>query len=183
MKITHIILDRDGTLIKYIPYLFEDEKVELINGTAEALKLLIEKKINLYLHTNQSGVGRGFFKMEHVTDCNKRMIELIGLGEGVFQETCIATDFPPSTITFRKPSNLFASQLIEKNKIKKESIIYIGDSISDLKTAKNAGCNAYGVMSGGFDLINLIKMEDNLNYKIFPNLLDVVKYLINKKYI
>ena len=31
MKIEHVILDRDGTLIKYIPCLFEKEKVELIN--------------------------------------------------------------------------------------------------------------------------------------------------------
>ena len=43
MKIKHVILDRDGTLIKYIPYLFKKEKVELIPGTIEAIKILIKK--------------------------------------------------------------------------------------------------------------------------------------------
>ena len=57
----HFILDRDGTLIKYVPYLFEKAKVELINGTIEAISLLLEKNINVYLHTNQSGVGRGYY--------------------------------------------------------------------------------------------------------------------------
>ena len=44
MKIKHVILDRDGTLIKYIPYLFEKEKVELITGTIEAINIINKKK-------------------------------------------------------------------------------------------------------------------------------------------
>ena len=51
------------------------------------------------------------------------------------------------------------------------------------KTAKNIECNAYGVMSGGYDLESLIKAETNLNYKIFPNLIDTVKHLIKNNYI
>jgi D-glycero-D-manno-heptose 1,7-bisphosphate phosphatase len=181
MKIEHIILDRDGTLIKYIPYLFEKEKVELINGTTSAIKLLIEKNIKIYLHTNQSGVGRGYFEIINVQDCNNRMIELIGLGESIFQDICIAPDFPPSKVSYRKPSSLFANELIEKYNLDKSSLAYIGDSISDLKTAKNIECNAYGVMSGGYDLETLIKSETDLNYNIFPNLLEVVNYLIKNK--
>ena len=177
----HFIIDRDGTLIKYIPYLFEKEKVELIPGTIEALNLLIKKKIKLYLHTNQSGVGRGYFRMNDVIDCNNKMIELIGLGKNIFEEICIAPDFPPSKISYRKPSNLFAKKLIKKYNIERNSIIYVGDSISDLKTANNVGCNAYGVMSGGYDLQNLIKFETDLNYDIYSNLLEVVHHLIKNK--
>ena len=183
MKIKHVILDRDGTLIKYIPYLFEKEKVELVTGTIEAINLLIKKNIKLYLHTNQSGVGRGYFEISDVIDCNNKMIELIGLGHNIFEEICIAPDFPPSKISYRKPSSLFGIQLIEKYNLDKSSIAYIGDSISDLKTAKNIECNAYGVMSGGYDLESLIKAETNLNYNIFPKLIDTVKHLIKNNYI
>ena len=181
MKIKHVILDRDGTLIKYIPYLFEKEKVELISGTIEAIKLLIKKKIKIYLHTNQSGVGRGYFGINDVVDCNNKMIVLIGLGGNIFQEICVAPDFPPLKSSYRKPSGLFATELMQKNDFHKKSIVYIGDSISDLKTAKNIGCKAYGVMSGGYDLVTLIKSETDLNYKIFPNFLDVVNHLIENK--
>ena len=181
MKIKYVILDRDGTLIKYIPYLFEKEKVELITGTIEAISLLIKKNIKIYLHTNQSGVGRGYFGISDVVDCNNKMIELIGLGQNIFQEICVAPDFPPSKVSYRKPSSLFANELIKKCDLEKKSIVYIGDSISDLKTAKNIGCNAYGVMSGGYDLETLIKSETDLKYDIFPNLLEVVNHLIENK--
>ena len=181
MKIKHVILDRDGTLIKHIPYLFEKEKVILINGTIEAIKLLIKKNIKLYLHTNQSGVGRGYFGISDVIDCNNQMIELIGLVPNIFEEICIAPDFPPSNVSYRKPSSLFANELINKYNLDRDSIAYIGDSLSDLKTAKNIGCNAYGVMSGGYDLETLIKSESDLNYSIFSNLLEVVNYLIKNK--
>ena len=106
------------------------------------------------------------------------MIELIGLGPKIFEEICIAPDFPPSKISYRKPSSLFGIELIEKYKLDKSSIVYIGDSLSDLKTAKNIGCDAYGVMSGGYDLETLIESETDLNYDIFPNLLEVVNHLI-----
>lgn len=181
MKIKHVILDRDGTLIKYIPYLFEKEKVELISGTIEALNFLIKKKIKIYLHTNQSGVGRGYFRLSDVVDCNNKMIELIGLGQNIFQEICVAPDFPPTKVSYRKPSNLFANELINKYNLDRDSIVYIGDSLSDLKTAKNTGCNAYGVMSGGYDLETLLKSETDLKYDIFPNLLEVVNHLIKNK--
>ena len=181
MKLEHFILDRDGTLIKYIPYLFEKEKVELITGTTEVIDILIKKKIKIYLHTNQSGVGRGYFRISDVVDCNNKMIELIGLGQNIFQEICVAPDFPPSKVSYRKPSTLFANELINKYNLDRNSIVYIGDSISDLKTAKNIGCNAYGVMSGGYDLDTLVKSEKDLNYDIFPNLLEVVNHLIKNK--
>lgn len=107
------------------------------------------------------------------------MIELIGLGPTIFEQICIAPDFPPSKVTYRKPSSLFVNELINKYNLDKDSIIYVGDSISDLRTAKNIGCNAYGVMSGGYDLKTLTKSETDLNYNIFSNLLEVVNFLIN----
>ena len=168
-------------MIEYIPYLFEKEKVRLIDGTIEAFKLLIKKNIKLYLHTNQSGVGRGYFGISDVIDCNNKMIEQIGLGPKIFEQICIAPDFPPSKITYRKPSSLFVNELINKCNLDKDSIMYVGDSISDLRTAKNIGCNAYGVMSGGYDLETLIKSEIDLNYNIFSNFLEVVNFLNNNK--
>ena len=65
--------------------------------------------------------------------------------------------------------------------LNRDSIVYIGDSISDLRTAKNVGCIAFGVMSGGYDLKTLIKSEKDLNYDVFPNLLEVVNHLTKNK--
>jgi D-glycero-D-manno-heptose 1,7-bisphosphate phosphatase len=174
----HIVLDRDGTLIKYVPYLCDPNKVELIELTTEAIKVLKENDYKIHLHTNQSGVSRGYFNMNDVEKCNEIMIDKIGLGSDIFEYACIATDYPPGINSYRKPSPKYGFEIIKKHNINSDSLIYVGDSISDLKTAKNIGCDAFGVMSGGYDLINLMKSEIDLNYKVFPNLFEVVKYLI-----
>ena len=96
MRNKGIIFDRDGTLIKYIPYLKNVKKVKLVNGVSQTLKLLKSSGYMLFLHTNQSGVSRGLFSIEDVNKCNKEMLKLINLGDDVFKEICIAFDFPPT---------------------------------------------------------------------------------------
>ena len=87
------------------------------------IKILIKKNIKIYLHTNQSGVGRGYFGISDVVDCNNKMIELIGLGQNIFQEICVAPDFPPSKVSYRKPSSLFANELIKNMRFRKKIFI------------------------------------------------------------
>ena len=39
----YIVFDRDGTLIKHIPYLHKIEEVELFSDTTKSIKLLKKK--------------------------------------------------------------------------------------------------------------------------------------------
>ena len=95
----YIVFDRDGTLIKHIPYLFEPNKVELLPTVKESLKLLKSNGFNFLLHTNQSGISRNFFKIEDVISCNNKLIELLGMGKKLFVEICIAEYYPPENDT------------------------------------------------------------------------------------
>lgn len=95
MLIPAVILDRDGTLIKHVHYLRDAGKVQLIEGVKEGLKNLMESGIKLFLHTNQSGVGRGYFPIKDVHLCNNKMMTLLGC-DRVFEDVCIATESPES---------------------------------------------------------------------------------------
>ena len=55
-----IFLDRDGTLIVETGYLCEPEKVELFPGAGEAVRRLAEADFELFIVTNQAGIGRGY---------------------------------------------------------------------------------------------------------------------------
>ena len=44
----YIVFDRDGTLIKHIPYLFEPNKVELLPTVKESLKLLKSNRFKFF---------------------------------------------------------------------------------------------------------------------------------------
>ena len=70
----YIIFDRDGTLIEHKKYLHNPEDVKLINGSRDIILSFLKEGYLLFLHTNQSGVGRGYFKIEDVKRCNEKMI-------------------------------------------------------------------------------------------------------------
>ena len=99
-----IVFDRDGTLIKYIPYLSDPSSVELAPGAKEFVNNLLKNSNKLFLHTNQSGVSRGVFSLQDVIKCNERLIELLGFGNDLFERICIATELNLSKNSYRKPS-------------------------------------------------------------------------------
>jgi len=172
-----IVFDRDGTLIKHKPYLFESKEVELLPYVSEGLTILKNAGHKLFLHTNQSGISRGYFKKEDVIKCNNKMLELIGLGNDLFEKICIADDFPPNKNSFRKPSTKFGLDIIKKHSIKNNQLVYVGDSISDLQTANNLNCIGLGLNTGIIDLEIKIKGTKLSKDRVFKNFKELINYL------
>ena len=54
-----VFLDRDGTILREIPYLASASQVELLPGVAEALARLHRAGAQLIVVSNQSGIARG----------------------------------------------------------------------------------------------------------------------------
>lgn len=173
MKNKFFVFDRDGTLIKYKPYLNNPDEVELTKGAKTLIYNLNKNSNTIFLHTNQSGVKKGIFKFEQVLKCNNRMIELIDLKIRPFKKICIATELEVSDQLYRKPSPLFGNEIINEFKIKKSDLFYVGDNMTDLETAHNIGCSAFGIEN------KLLKENVNLNkfgFKTFKNLIEMNKY-------
>jgi phosphoglycolate phosphatase-like HAD superfamily hydrolase len=103
------------------------------------------------------------------------MIDLIGLGADVFDEICIATDFPPGPVSFRKPSPSFGLSLIGKYGIDLADLIYVGDSIVDIETAHNLRCTAFGVNTGELDLQLMLQGRDDLQATVYPNITELIE--------
>ena len=61
-----VFLDRDGTITEEASYVGDVDKVVPIPGAADALKQLQDAGYKLFVITNQSGVGRGYFTREAV---------------------------------------------------------------------------------------------------------------------
>ena len=77
-----VFLDRDGTLIEEREYFSDPEKVALFPGAADALLSLQTAGFKLFIVSNQSGVGRGYFTMEDVERVNARLTQLLGRRRG-----------------------------------------------------------------------------------------------------
>jgi D-glycero-D-manno-heptose 1,7-bisphosphate phosphatase len=154
------ILDRDGTLIEHVHYLRDPAEVRLLPGVASGLEKLMKAGVALYLHTNQSGVGRGYFTMREVDACNARLVELLTLGAHPFRRICIAPERPDQPSTYRKPSPRFAQEVASELDCALTALCYLGDRGSDLATAAAAGTAGIGIATGLEDLAAELAASD-----------------------
>jgi D-glycero-D-manno-heptose 1,7-bisphosphate phosphatase len=69
-----VFLDRDGTIIEDKHYLHRPEEVVLFPGAAAALKRLQSAGFRLFIVSNQSGVGRGYFTLAEVERVNQHLL-------------------------------------------------------------------------------------------------------------
>jgi histidinol-phosphate phosphatase family protein len=70
-----ILLDRDGTIITDHGYVGSIDRVDFIEGAAEAIATFNKAGIPVVVVTNQAGVARGFYQLEDVTRVHRYMAE------------------------------------------------------------------------------------------------------------
>lgn len=174
-----LILDRDGTLIVHVPYLSDPAKVELLPGVRDGLRAARDAGVTLFLHSNQSGVGRGMYSLEAVDACNRRLIELLGLGEAPFARICIAPERPEEPSVYRKPSPVFAREIMQEFGFAPGEICCIGDRGLDLETAERAGLRGVGVATGLDDLrAEIAAANFKRSYPVFDRFDDAIRYVL-----
>jgi D-glycero-D-manno-heptose 1,7-bisphosphate phosphatase len=143
-----LFLDRDGTLIVDKVYLADPAGVEVIAGSAGALRRARRLGYRLCLFTNQSGIGRGYHTLDDTQRVNRRMEELLGLPAPVFDDVCIAPEAPGAAIQYRKPSPRFILETIERHSLDPAQCWMVGDSATDAATARAAGIGIALVRTG-----------------------------------
>lgn len=147
-----LFLDRDGTLIIDKVYLSDPSGVELLPGVPEGLKKARALGYKLFLFSNQSGIGRGYFKMEDALRVNARMEELLGLPSPVFDDICLAPEAPDQPQVYRKPSPRFILEMIDKHALAPEECFMVGDSLADIQAGLAGGVRVAALRTGKIDL-------------------------------
>ena len=105
---------------------------------------------------------------------NDKLIELLDLGNTIFEKICIAPNLTELACNYRKPSPLFATEIMEENNITNAQLIYIGDSICDLQTALNIGCVGLGIKSQDSHLADFVLANPSL--KFFDSWIEIKNY-------
>lgn len=175
-----LVLDRDGTIIEHVPYLSDPAGVVLLPGAREALRAALAAGVDLFVHSNQSGVGRGMFGLDAVDACNRRMIELLDLGDAPFLRICVAPEAPDAPAVYRKPSPRFAQELLRDYGYAPRNLAYVGDRGSDVETAARAGIRGLGVATGLDDLrAELAELGLEEEFPVFASLTEAVGHFLN----
>lgn len=142
-----VFFDRDGTLIRHVHYLHQPKLVELLPGVRESLQFLREQGALLFLFTNQSGVAKGLFPLADVEAVNRRMLELLSLGDDLFTDVCIATEMPSDVPKYRKPSPRFILESLARCGINPTDAAMVGDNPTDWEAGVRANVNVVRVLS------------------------------------
>ena len=117
-----MLLDRDGTLIRDVPFLNDPAQVELLPGVGEGLAALQAAGFALAIVTNQQGVGLGYTTRQEMIAVNQRLFrELAPFGvliSRVYYCPHTAADHcdcrkPGTAMLRRAPSTTFACRRAE----------------------------------------------------------------------
>jgi D-glycero-D-manno-heptose 1,7-bisphosphate phosphatase len=134
-----VFLDRDGTIIEEREFLRDPEQVAIYPGVAAALRRLLEAGFKLFIVSNQSGVGRGYFTIAEVEAVNRHLLRELGR-EGVhFEKIYFAPESPDVPSHGRKPSPQFLFDARDEFTLDLAASYMIGDKLSDLECGWNAG--------------------------------------------
>lgn len=169
-----IILDRDG-VINYDSdlYIKSPEEWLPIKSSLRAIAKLNQSGYKVAIATNQSGIGRGMFDAITLTMIHKKMeMALAKVGAHIDAlEYC--PDHPDKGGPNRKPNTGMIIKLINQFKVKASETWFIGDSITDIECAKNAGCKPILVLTGkGHSSMNKVKKSDTLVFEDLSHAID-----------
>ena len=145
-----IFLDRDGTLIVEKNYLHRPEDVELFPGAGAALKRLADAGFTLFIVTNQSGIGRGYFTLADAERVNERVSREFAHAGVRFEKTYIAPEAPDQPSRGRKPSPQFLFDARDEFDLNLAESFMVGDKLIDLECGWNAGVNKSILVRTGY---------------------------------
>jgi len=134
-----VFLDRDGTLIEERDFLRRPEDVVLHVGAGPALHRLQSNGFRLFIVSNQSGVGRGYFTLAEVERVNSRVQEEFMRFGVRFEKIYIAPEAPSEPSRGRKPSPQFLFDARDEFGLDLTASYLLGDKSSDLECGWNAG--------------------------------------------
>ena len=133
-----MLVDRDGTIVKDVPYNGDPDRVEPMPGAAAALQRLRGAGIPIAVITNQSGIGRGLIDRRAVDAVNARIEALLG----PFDAWVVCPHTDADGCDCRKPKPGLVHQAAQRLGVSPAGCVVIGDIGADMGSAQAAGARA-----------------------------------------
>ncbi|MFQ5780765.1 MAG: lipopolysaccharide heptosyltransferase II [Nitrospiria bacterium] len=174
-----VFLDRDGTINEDVGYLDRLQNLSLIPGAAAAIAKLNRKGIPVFLITNQSGVGRGFFTEKFVGEVH-RYLQVLLAKEGASLNGIYYCPHHPETMPCqcRKPSMGMIEKAISEYPIDLSRSYVVGDKSLDMALAQR-GAKGVLVQTGyGKGTLQELRRSGMPPDHVSNNLSDAVEWIL-----
>ena len=176
-----IILDRDGVINHDSDdYIRSPGEWLPITGSAQAIAQLNQADFKVGVATNQSGLSRGFFDLTTLTAIHETMFEHLAIEGAHIDQLEFCPDHPDKPGPNRKPAPGMVLKLLADFDAVANATWFVGDSLSDIRCALNAGCKPALVRTGkGMTTANMSEFK-KLHVPVYDDLAHFVDELLNK---
>jgi histidinol-phosphate phosphatase family protein len=130
-----LLVDRDGTIVRDVPYNGDPALVEPMPGAKAALDRVRAAGVPVAVISNQSGVGRGLLTDAQVDAVNARVSELLGPFAGWF----VCRHVPGDGCACRKPEPELLLKAAAELGVEPAECVMVGDIGADVEAARRAG--------------------------------------------
>lgn len=172
-----LFLDRDGVIIKNVPYSKDPNTVELMLGIVQLVKLAQQRNFLVIVVTNQSGIGRGWLTLEDYQRMTEKMEELLSVEAVRFDYIYFSPFYEKSSIpeflekpNWRKPGTGMIEQACRDFSIDLNQSIMIGDRSTDIEAAFGAGIARRVLLASGDLETEKAQIPRHINYEIAQDL-------------
>ncbi|MFT4826460.1 MAG: D-glycero-D-manno-heptose 1,7-bisphosphate phosphatase [Halioglobus sp.] len=136
-----LILDRDGVINEDSDtYVRNLEQWLPIPGSIEAIAKLSLAGFTIAVATNQSGLARGYFSLDDMTEIHRELNRLVEERGGKIAGVFYCPHLPGSGCNCRKPATGLLQAIERDLNVSAAGAYFVGDSLKDLQAAQRYGC-------------------------------------------
>lgn len=138
-----IFLDRDGVINEVlshrVKFVNNPADFYLLDGVGEAIKKFNEAKYNVFVVTNQGGIGLGYMKKSALEAVHEKMKADLAVYNASITDIAYCPHKPKSGCNCRKPEPEMLFKLAKKYQIDLTKSYMVGDRKPDIEAGKEAG--------------------------------------------
>lgn len=144
------VLDRDGVINVDIPgqYVCSAEQWQPIDGSLEAMARLSRAGFDVYVISNQSGIGRGLFTEQALAGMHAKLLAGLAACGGHLAGWFYCPHTPEAQCRCRKPGPGLLEAVSESSGHSLEGVPLIGDKWTDLLAGRSARMREMLVATG-----------------------------------
>ncbi|MDI9569408.1 MAG: HAD family hydrolase [Pseudomonadota bacterium] len=180
-----VFLDRDGTINEEVGYLDRMDKLRLLPGAAEAVRLINRDGMKAVVITNQSGIGRGMFDEAFVMEVHAEMSRRLRKEGAAIDGYYFCPHHPTEGIggyrqscPCRKPAPGMLLRAAAELAIDLSRSYMIGDMPKDVEAGQRAGGKGILVRTGYGQNADLGAVTPD---HIAPDILAAVRWILARR--
>ncbi len=144
-----VFFDRDGVInVDLWKYVETWKEFRFEKGALEALKTLTDKGFDIFIISNQAGVGDGVFSEAAMWQVHEKMVAAMAKRDIKIRGARYCTHAKNARCDCRKPKTQLLDKAVANLTFDREKTYFVGDKLSDLETGKNFGVRTILVRTG-----------------------------------